>query len=365
MNRARQQQLSLRGQRARCLLGLCVAVRAQGVQRPHAQRVVVGRGGAGLRGQRLGPWAGDRAGLLVLEAQVCVSLHQLGHRGRCVRVPRLRPLLLQAFAPADDVDNSDPQGVYDDFPKLYEAQHGAAHPEPELASQVRQQPDNLQVGERDREVTWGCWCRGLWCRAHRTLRQHCMKRARGTHRCGCRLRDGPVVVLLEVDVQLDDAGPVTQDGSSEQVTLRASHGHAPPAAQGEGSSQPNSRNLCTLRGKAQQRSPLHDTCWGRDVALLLQKHLCTWNLLQGCPLWFFPSSLSWSEASPERRAACAPAAGTQQPHRATAPGRQEPRPWFCPQQPVRAHTELLAWLGGAGEVFAHHAEVKHLLFVLL
>lgn len=140
-----------------------------------------------------------------------------------------------------------------------------------------------------------------------------MKRARGTHRGGSRLRDGPVVVLLEVDVQLDDAGPATQDGSSEQVTLRASHGHALLTAQGDGSSQPNSRNLCTLRGKAQQRSLLQNMCWGRDVALLLKKHLCTWNLLQGCPLCFFPSCLIWSEASPEHRAACAPVLLVLQP----------------------------------------------------
>jgi len=136
----------------RCSLGFGVAVGTEGVERLDAQRVVVGRGGAGLGGQRLVPGEGTR--VLVLEAQVGVSLHQLRHgRGR-VRVPRLRPLLLQAFAPADDVNDGDPQRVDDDFPELDEAQHRAPHPEPELASQARQQPDDLRGGERSEPGRW-------------------------------------------------------------------------------------------------------------------------------------------------------------------------------------------------------------------
>lgn len=129
---------------AACSLSLCVAVGTEDVEGLDAQRVVVGRGGAGLGGQRLVP--GEGTCVLVLEAQVGVSFHQLRHRRGCIRVPRLRPLLLQAFAPTDDINNGDPQRVNDDFPELDEAQHRAPHPEPELASQARQQPDNLQGG---------------------------------------------------------------------------------------------------------------------------------------------------------------------------------------------------------------------------
>lgn len=185
----------------------------------------------------------------------------------------------------------------------------------------------------------GCHSLGSGAELVAAPRRHRTKRARGTHRRGSRLRDRAVVVFLEVDVQLDDAVPVTQEGSSERPRCGSPAGTHPQLHRGRAAPSPTSGNLCLLRGEAEKCSPLQNSCWGRDVALLLQKHLHTWNLLQGCLLWFLPSCLSWSEASPERRAACAPAAGTGQPRGATAPGRQEPRLCFCPQQPARAHTE--------------------------
>lgn len=131
----------------RCSLGFCVTVWTEDVKGLDAQRVIVGWGGAGLGGQHLVPGQGVR--VLVLEAQVGVSLHQLRHCRGCIRVPRLHPLLLQAFAPADHVDNGDPQRVNDNFPELDEAQHRAPHPEPKLASQARQQPNDLRGGEQE------------------------------------------------------------------------------------------------------------------------------------------------------------------------------------------------------------------------
>lgn len=87
-------------------LSVPVAVGAEGVRGPHAQGVVVGWGRARLGGQLPSPGHSSRG--LVLEAQVGVSLHQLRHRRGSVGVPRPCPPLLQAFAPADDVDDGDP-----------------------------------------------------------------------------------------------------------------------------------------------------------------------------------------------------------------------------------------------------------------
>lgn len=120
----------------------------------------------------------------------------------------------------------------------------------------------------------------------------------GTHRCGGRLRDGAVVVLLEVNVQLDDPVSVrdkqqlsAEPGCGHPVSLlqRLPTGRAAHSLAGAAHECP----LKLLSGTWKKLKSATDCEGKRDTVLkfLLKKGLGTWKLLWGCSLCF--SQLPW------------------------------------------------------------------------
>lgn len=131
-----------------------IAVWHHQIHREHTKRVILGGWRARLRAGPSSIWAPipqvlSRCLLLLLpaEAQVGVGLHFLTDGREGIWGPGSR-LPLQPLAPGDQLQDTDPDEVNEDLPKLDEAQDGASHPEAKLPTQAGEEPDNLPWEER-------------------------------------------------------------------------------------------------------------------------------------------------------------------------------------------------------------------------